>query len=992
MHSRNMLLRGLVISVLAFVAWGCSKANDNAPTIDSSGKHPAGWVTAATGGNHPGAYLNSPDQCFECHGSDLTGNPQTGGIANVSCFAASFAGFACHPDGPLKHPAGFADPSAHGAKAKAALAGVNGFAFCRRCHGADFNGATIRGAASASCLNNALCHGVNNAPHSPKPWLGGVRSHTNTDVTNAAVCAQCHTGGANSARKPSATEEIGATGCFNATLCHGQVGHPEGWANPGQHGAAAKLAPNSNTGMAYCKLCHGADLHGSGSADSCFSAAPCHSNSPHSPPPWRRTVPPITNRTHSATDPGNASVCAGCHLNNQRLTTPVAVPAGTGCFNSTLCHGIVGHPAGWDLPANHGVKARSAPGPESGYDYCRGCHGDGSAQFPLFQGGPALTSCLRTDACHQAASPHPKKPWLGPSLSHTNASEQNAVVCSICHTGGANLTSIPLTKYGPYAAGSPGCFNNTLCHPNLGDCTNCHSRTQGIGRRIIIGADGVAGGDFALASHHVKNFPVKMATCDVCHDQANHKSVDTANGVRVLLTNQDTGAQIAYDGTGASLEPFCVSCHNGNGAAIQPVPFQPFKDSGDVTAPPNINWTVGAMAHSFGNACYNCHGNSAGTANTASGTTNSPRFNGHGSATPKLLQLPFDPAATANTAPANFCYNCHGAIPVGTAPAIQPLFGKARHHTGALCKDCHNQHSAKAGTHTVGSNIAGNAINGSTGAQLTVNPLFFAAPAAANFTARTTVSGTDLEATLCFRCHSAFAGVLPTSASLAAQVPGQTSTDQAQEFNPNNVGNYLTVGTANWDVNIPSPETAGSFHPVLATAGNNLGAIHLTNLTVASGFSRTTRNLMTCSDCHSSDNNTDPSGPHGSAAGFILKGPNTSWNATLTLSTSGMPADTFCANCHDSTFANSRFPAHTNPNHATFFCFDCHSAIPHGSQRPGLLVAPAGVDAGVPPAPVTDIAPYVANPGSASRLRIKSYPGNKATNWGKPNCSGAICH
>ncbi len=959
----------LTAGLIALAIFGCSKSNSSAPTIDKSGKHPAGWATS-TGSSHPDAAINSMEPCKECHGSNLTG-----GISKVSCFSATYGGISCHSFGPSGHSAGFANANLHGAQAKAAAGGVNGFARCQLCHGNDFRG---NGSTNKNCTS-ATCHRVN-APHSPRPWLGATRTHTNTDSSNAPVCAGCHTNGANSTRAPFAGEPVGTTGCFNASLCHGQVSHPAGWNDPGQHGASAKAAPSGNSGLEYCKICHGTDLHGRGIVNSCFS---CHTTAPHSPVPWRKTLAAPTGRTHSTTATGNAPTCGGCHYLNARRTTPTPLPAGVTptCFDNTLCHALVGHTANWALPANHGLAARTAPGPASGFSYCENCHGNGSVQYPLFQGGRALTTCMSTTICHQSTSPHPKTPWDGPTLSHTNASGQNAVVCAICHTAGANLTSISTSKYAPYVGGTPDCFNNTLCHPNLGDCTNCHSTTRGTGRRVVIGAGGVAGGDYALASHHVQSFPVAAATCDICHDQASHKSVDTANGVRVWLTNQDTGARITYDGTGASLEPFCVSCHNGDGAAIQPIPSQPFKDSGDTTAPPNINWTVGGMAHSGTNACYNCHGNSAGASLTATGTTGSPIINGHGSATAKLLQFAYD-GTLANTNAANFCYRCHATI--------LTQFGKARHHTAALCKDCHNQHTAKAGSHAVRTNTAGNAINGATGAQMTSYPAFFASPVAGNFSAKSIVSGTDLEATLCFKCHSAFNPPGASGYNQNSPSGGFAMTDIAREFNPANVGNYATTGTANWEAN----ETAGSFHPLFTTAGGNLGAIDLLNLTVASGFNRSTRNLMTCSDCHASDTTTDPTGPHGSAAGFILRGPNTLWNNTLQLVAGGMPAGTFCANCHASNFANSRF-AHTDANHTNkgFLCFDCHVIIPHGSQRPGLLVAPNGVNAGVPAAAVTDAIPYMKFPATIVGLHINSYPVNNTVNWDKPNCTtGGACH
>ena len=93
----------------------------------------------------------------------------------------------------------------------------SGFAVCQECHADKF----IGGISNVTCLNTAGCHGASvSAPHSPKPWRGGTRTHTNTDQSNAPICALCHTNGANSSVQPSTFDSGAAPGCFNNTLCH----------------------------------------------------------------------------------------------------------------------------------------------------------------------------------------------------------------------------------------------------------------------------------------------------------------------------------------------------------------------------------------------------------------------------------------------------------------------------------------------------------------------------------------------------------------------------------------------------------------------------------------------------------------------------------------------------------------------------------------------------------------------------------------------------
>src|SRR5512143_2066920 len=93
---------------VAITVWGCSSPNSNTPVLDSSGKHVADWIVG-----HRASYVGNPKGCVGCHGSDLLG-----GISRVSCFSSDFNGQACHASGPVGHPAGWRDPSLHGATAK----------------------------------------------------------------------------------------------------------------------------------------------------------------------------------------------------------------------------------------------------------------------------------------------------------------------------------------------------------------------------------------------------------------------------------------------------------------------------------------------------------------------------------------------------------------------------------------------------------------------------------------------------------------------------------------------------------------------------------------------------------------------------------------------------------------------------------------------------------------------------------------------------------
>ncbi len=216
-----------------------------------------------------------------------------------------------------------------------------------------------------------------------------------------------------------------------------------------------------------------------------------------------------------------------------------------------------------------------------------------------------------------------------------------------------------------------GCHvNATDGSVNGGSCVVCHSQPQGPRRQIV-----AAGGDFALPNHHV-NGTVMDTDCTRCHEIGAHTSG------AVNLKNADTGAVITFN-TNADLEPFCLACHDADGAAGQP----PFSDS---VIPPVIDqaaWTNASHNVSAPQTCYgSCH------------------QNGHASGLDNLLN-PW----TGTPGPGNvnqeegFCYTCHdGSV---AAVNIQAEFAQAYQHNispndpgGEFveCTNCHNPHLANS--------------------------------------------------------------------------------------------------------------------------------------------------------------------------------------------------------------------------------------------------------------------------------------------------------
>jgi predicted CxxxxCH...CXXCH cytochrome family protein len=628
-------------------------------------------------------------------------------ILSLGCSDAHTPKSLINPD-TGKHDAGWESPDAHGAVAKAAAGSTSGFAVCQECHADKFNG----GISNISCLNTAGCHGAAvSSPHSPKPWRGGTRTHTNTDQSNAPVCALCHTNGANSSVQPSPFDSGAAPGCFNNTLCHSTVGHQAGWELPSAHGTSAKSAPTSTSGFSYCQICHGNDFTGGDALQTCLNTDGCHGvgvNAPHAAS-WM----PGGTYTHTTTDQGNAPVCAFCHLNDRTPPSYATVPAGTtpDCFNNTLCHGVEGHAAGWSSPDIHGASAKDAPGTSSGFAYCETCHGTD------FAGGGVNQSCF---TCHGVSAPHSPKPWRDGTRTHTTTNPNNASVCALCHTNGANSTVQP-SPYDPIA--TPGCFNNTLCHAalhavpftdpalhgpvakaDLTYCQSCHSDqpTGGAGSnpRFNVAKGSLATG-CESASCHASYMAHPTPWRGLIANDTGHMNAGNMSNACALCH----GVNLA-----GGVGPACTTCHTAGSPLTLPNCTSCHGKPPTGSAVPN---RAGAHAKhnnlaNVTNVCNTCH-SGAGT-----GTAN--HFNSVADVA-LLLTYQAESGGTATfNAVANTCSNvsCHGGqttpswltgtITVNTQCTSCHALGSAQFnsynsgqhsfHLGttinAICTDCHD--------------------------------------------------------------------------------------------------------------------------------------------------------------------------------------------------------------------------------------------------------------------------------------------------------------
>ena len=855
------------------------------------------------------------------------------------------------------------------------------------CHGNFTGGAGANPIAwtGATKLGCTACHGAPPGPtsatihHPPNPGCGSCHS----GYTSTSVAAATHVNGT--------IEHSPATGC---TQCHGDltasaVANTDVRAAPGSDAGAVDAHGNATTTTSA----RGVGAHAKHLAGTTWRSTPIPCGECH-------TVPAAADVTHANGDPlVTFGALAQTAWSGQPAITPVWNGTGgatTLTCASVYCHGAFPNGANatltWAAPSAvacgtcHGNVATNDPTPGGTHpsvagQSCGGCHG-------------GSYNCVSPGPCTSAA--------IDPVL-HMNGvldgggESPGGLACGGCHPavfaamdGGVShatkhsLGALAGTNDAPADSGISWTNPLSTNAPSARSCTNmCHGDHQH---------------DLSspLTTTHENNAYLDAGTAAARAD-------GTANRIGVGGTGGTPNrTKTDYDGTQAN-GGLCVSCHQNPVDANHPAVA---KAAFDASAHDFTSFTVGATTYAwsyvlhdgglFVRDCTKCHAsNVEGTTPRASGTgVTAVHFSDNAS----LLSGTTNPAGTA----AGFvCYNCHGttATPAdgaqgnrsgkdiqsqiahataagqsghpansdsvhnSVAEQANATFGNAlgvaagagqRH---ASCLDCHDPHEARAGTHAQGTNAAGPPLQGAWGVAWTGTLAAWGTPTSANFTKTTIVAGTDLEATLCFKCHSSYYGTLPASPS-----GGFGETDQAMEFNPANAG----------------------FHPVLASASANLGATS----NVISPWSRTS--LMTCSDCHESDVTTDPNGPHGSAAKFILRGPNTTWNNTMALTGGSMPPGTFCANCHASSFVNSRYAAHTNGNHTGTQCQNCHAAVPHGGPRPGMLIDAAGTSNGCVPAGGViagwdTAAPYY-NVASGNKLCIKSYPNTNTTVWQQSNC------
>jgi len=696
---RRSTLSLILLAAFAGIA-GCG--SDTSPDTMVS---PPGWVVVPSGGQHAkSATLTYIDNggitsCAECHGADLSG-----GTSKVSCFGNPSG---CH-HGPV---AGWvaAPPAAqeHGAAAKRAP-GNSGFASCQVCHGADFR--TPRGDGNRTCYS---CHSL--APHPDGPWRTSTGStHTNTDPSNAPVCAGCHR-----------NNTPGTPGCFNSTLCHGPTG-----GGPGAEGHTVPFpgAPHTTTDTAgfatSCSACHAV------TGVSPNSAAPlctvCHQSaaalpftnctSCHARPPSGAVYPDVAGR-HAGHDAlaNVTGVCASCHnglgsgtaghydrANARSGKDALRVPPGEAAFLAV--YNAKAGPAAFDNAAL--ICANVS------------CHGGVTA--PNWRTGSIDGN---TDAgcrqCHKigstAGTPENNSPFSGLHAEHLSTTVGGAILCTDCHNmangkagalnhykflntpqmeGPAGDTVAPNGSAANYIAANQTCGTftcHTIVHVNF-------SWSGGVSHPIpFTGANHISVTSSNFASNcgtcHSETGPAAKTgpTCTVCHQAGSPLTAlncischaDPPSGA----TYPNVAGKHAIHGSLPGVG-ICTPCHNGLDAGslehYNRANARPGKDA--LRVPPGDVAFLAAYTAKSGPAAFNA----------ADRTCSNVICHG-GQTTPDWQ------TATANAIDVtNACLNCHVS---GTTQYNSYFSGDHARHISAFglsattCKLCHDETTVNVSGH-----------------------------------------------------------------------------------------------------------------------------------------------------------------------------------------------------------------------------------------------------------------------------------------------------
>lgn len=785
-------------------------------------------------------------------------------------------------------------------------------------------------------------------------------------------------------------------GCFS---CHEDsqtfAVHPASYANPAEHGPAAKA------NQIQCRGCHGSEPNNfdggiladptlfDTTAGTC-SAQSCHPSAKAHPTNWQGTnedKDPGYDSSHRTVSLNTVQTsCALCHKTDGPGAGPM--PDAPSCYSASYTNAdgsTTGcHAGGFEeIPHDMPYTEATAHGAAAKADLvaCQACHGQpGTTQFT---GGGTPTGCATT-ACHPDAGAHPTR-WQGsndntPSYisSHRNAGKQSAT-CSVCHDYTAGRTA-PEPR-------APSCFSADFTNSD-GITTGCHAAGPTAPHAIPY-TDGTVHGPAAKAD---------LVSCQVCHGtpgtiQFNGGTAST--GCSTSACHPDAAAHpTRWQGSNDNTPPYtsthrnagnqsanCSVCHDFTQGRTPPNASAPSCFSSDFTnadgtttgchatgaaAPHALPFTEasahGPDAKTDLAACQVCHGTpgtvqfNGGVASTGCSAVgchddagaHPTRWQGSNDNTPSYSATHRDAGATATA-----CAICHNTT--ADAPGPQP------DAPSCFAADFTNKDGVNTGCHAAGPSAP--------------HGIPYDDPAQHGSNAKA-----DLSA--CQACHGNpgtiqfNGGLAPTACSSAACHPDAGAHPTRWQGTNDNTSSYLSnhrdAGKQNTNCSIchdftqgrtaPDPNAPSCFSASYTNSDGSLTGCHssgpgaphaLPYLDSALHGPDAKVDLAYCQQCHADPFNGGPgSNPRFNVPlGNLINGcedchavgtahPLSRWTGPAAQShkTAGN-LDTACALCHGTNLNGGAGPAcsncHTNGDPLVDVnCSSCHGDPPDGSSRP----------------------------------------------------------
>lgn len=670
-------------------------------------------------------------------------------------------------------------------------------------------------------------------------------------------------------------------------------------------GNASYVNPHGNyiVKTATCALCHQAHtavgsylLKQSSQTAVCFT---CHNgtgSSYNEQAQFNPQSPMVKTSYHQVKNTGNTSY--------------------TGVLECTNCHNPHGNSNGPGTIYPRLLKSTDGTNfYYSGNAFCLACHGTLNQNFP---GDPSYYADTGGD-------------HTNPNAAHYNTSKSvllppsgTQITCVQCHDKHSGVNSDLLDTYGPAL------------------CFECHNNAANSMDNINIQAD------FSQTSYHdvFGNTPGDQLDCISCHGPHTVGAAKLSAGLSYSDISDPSNTKNSWTITSGgatnyaqAVTKFCLVCHGSTPPVagisttdIVPLTVQ-FASTNFTTNA--AGWDKSSYLNSIhyqkGISCLDCH-------------------NAHGSPYLRLQARPLDSNNTSGE-----CLFCHGGTtPAGysfsTPPNVEPdlastyshpVFSTSGDHTDtedytslisnglrhADCMDCHDPHTVQAPSTTDQTADLGD-----------VSGVKYPTTSWSNWSSATpqTVfldpTTNNLQAYECYKCHSKFAGNLPTSPSStnSSVYPAGSfqETDVAKEFNPANQARHVVEGTSQM--------------PTYTYNGNTYYYGVFVN-----GWTATS--TLKCTDCHTSSS-SGVLGPHGSANPFMLKG---TWTPNKVNGSSDL-----CFNCHDYNFyagnnagsatVRSAYSGSTSIGYnghsfhagqgvmTNFGCGACHGGLPHGWNHTDL--------------------------------------------------------